>query len=117
MKTKPSPKTKTVKTRRVTPVRPKEIIDGASARIPNEVIEIFNHLIAKEWNGSSATIYQDTVVKAIVARLKIPRTEVFNRNYLDVERMYMEAGWCVYYDKPAYDETYDAHFIFSHKGI
>lgn len=37
---------------------------------------------------------------------------MLDREHLDVEDVYRAAGWEVTYDKPGYNETYDATFTF-----
>ena len=37
---------------------------------------------------------------------------LYEKHYLDVEDAYRKRGWIVDYDKPAYNETYDAFFEF-----
>ena len=46
---------------------------------------------------------------------KLKRADVFSNHWLDVEDIYREQGWNVEYDKPTYNETYDAYFVFSVK--
>lgn len=43
------------------------------------------------------------------------RGDVFERGYLDIEETYRKAGWSVVYDKPGYNETYDAFYTFTRK--
>lgn len=45
----------------------------------------------------------------------IDRETIFRRGYLNVEEAYREQGWSVVYDKPGYNETYDASFEFKVK--
>lgn len=97
---------------KVKPIGPKGLIKKRKNGIPNEVFEVFNELIAKKFNGESAVVYQDEVMKLLVAK-GLKREEVFEQHWLDVEDNYRSAGWDVEYDKPAYNETYEAHFIFS----
>jgi len=40
------------------------------------------------------------------------RSEIINNGWLNIEEAYRAADWEVEYDKPAYNETYRAHFIF-----
>lgn len=76
--------------------------------IPPEVFDVVNGLLAK-----SLTVMQNRVVEGVVARLGCKRQEVFDRGWLDFESAYQEAGWVVEYDKPGYNEGYEAHWRFS----
>lgn len=98
------------------PIKPSELGAKQTQALPDEVFDAFNELIAKEWNGSSATILQSAAVAKIAAKLDILKVEVFERRYLSIEEAYRLAGWIVEYDKPAYNESYEANFIFHKKG-
>jgi len=91
------------------PITPDEV----RKELPDEVVEIFNDLIKQNWNGHEAVVKQTEALTAITRRLEIEASEVFKRRLLDVEQAFREAGWKVEYDKPGWDETYDAFFRFS----
>lgn len=94
------------------PIKPSEVT-RALVDVPDFVIESFNELIQEEWNGSASKFTQDEVIEKIVSRGNITRYEIFEKGYLNVENFYRGAGWKVFYDKPAYSETYKAIFKFS----
>jgi len=98
------------------PIKPQEVQDRKSANIPEEVFEVFNDLITKNWNGSYAIIQQKDVVAAIVDRMNIDKSDVYQLHLLDVEPAYIKAGWNVEYDKPGYNETYEPLFKFTKKA-
>ena len=81
--------------------------------IPPEVFEVFNDLILKNWNGKQAKVCQKEVAVLVAVKLNITRDIVFDKNFLDIENNYRNAGWTVKYDKPAYDENYEAYFLFT----
>lgn len=95
----------------VGPISPAEI-EQRKIIFPKEVFETFNRLIADNWNGHSATVMQKEATKAIADVLNIPVSQIFNKGYLDIEEAYRAAGWHVQYDKPAFDESYEPHFVF-----
>jgi hypothetical protein len=95
------------------PIKPKDVDDAKSEKLPDEVIKVFNDLIVEEWNGYSATIVQNAAAKKISNSMGITLDEVYNRGLLDVEHVFRKAGWNVKYDKPGYNETYEATFEFS----
>lgn len=99
------------------PIKAQDVAKAKSASIPEEVFTAFNELIVKDWNGYSATVYQDSVVKLALEKLTaagqpIHRAQLFNSGWLDIEDSYRSTGWIVHYDKPGYNESYEAHFIF-----
>lgn len=95
------------------PIKPITPTEVASAKIPDEVIKAFNDLIVAEWDGYSAVIHQDEICTLVAERLKVKRQTVFANKWLDVEDIFRQAGWKVEYDKPGYNETYEATFTFS----
>lgn len=97
------------------PIRPKDVTARKAAQIPEEVFEVFNELIARDWNGYAATVRQDEVVRLLVER-GIDRARVFSEHMLDVEQAYRAVGWAVSYDRPAYNEEYPATFNFRKKS-
>jgi hypothetical protein len=95
-------------------IRPEDVVSQKRDSIPNEVIECFNELIVENYNGAYATVYQEDVVKRIVAK-GIGREKIFKNSWLDVEEIFEAEGWRVEYDKPGYCESYEAHFKFEAK--
>lgn len=98
----------------VLPIRPNAIPAARTAGIPDVVFEVFNQQIVDNFTGSRATVYQGTIVKALVEK-GLDRSEIYRRHWLDVEDFYRKAGWIVTYDKPGYNEDYEAYFIFKKK--
>lgn len=94
-------------------IKPSEVDKAREVAIPEEVLNVFNALIVKKWNGHSARFTQDVVVAELE---KIyDRQLIFDSHYLDVEPVYRKADWTVVYDKPAYCETYSANWTFTKK--
>ena len=94
------------------PIKPEDAPRLHAERIPPQVVEIFNELIAKNWNGRYAFVMQEDAVQLIVARMKVERRKIFDEGWLDVEYLFGTKGWKVEYDKPAYNESYDPRFTF-----
>lgn len=93
------------------PMSPAEAMELQVQQIPDEVFIAFNALIAQDLSNGRATVKQNDVV----ARLEgqgMNRREIYDRHWLDVEDSYRALGWKVLYDKPGYNETYDAFFEF-----
>lgn len=100
---------------KIKPITPNEIIEKRQSVIPDEVFEAFNELITQNFNGSSATVMQHDV-NARLKKKGVNIDKAYKNNWLDIEDIYREAGWEVTYDKPGYNETYDASFEFRKKG-
>ena len=92
---------------------PAEIESGRI--IPDYVFDIFNTLIAKSYANGQAKVMQNEVVAIICTMIGLTRQQVFNQRLLDVEQTYRAAGWTVVYDKPGYNEDYEAYFLFTKK--
>lgn len=100
----------------VRPITPDEVKAKKETNVPDEVIEAFNELLIK--NSSigvdSITIVQPDVV-ALMMEKGLNCGDIFTNHWLDVEDIYRAAGWYVEYDKPGYNECYDAKFIFKRR--
>lgn len=101
----------------VKPIKPEDIEKIKEAQIPNEVIEAFNDLITKNWDGTSSCVLQDDAINSIINKfghtdIKHMRKKIFDHGWLNIENIFRNAGWKVEYDKPAYCESYPASFKF-----
>lgn len=99
------------------PIRPSEIAEAKKKLIPPEIFEVVNELLVLRSTGgrSSINITQNEIIEKVLSKLNIDRTELFSNGYLNFEEAYREYGWEVYYDKPCYNESYDAFFKFTPK--
>jgi hypothetical protein len=94
------------------PITPADLQKAKNKNIPEEVFEVFNDLIAEDWNGYIATVLEKDAAKRIARSLKITTTLVYKRHFLGIENAYREAGWKVKYDKPSYCDDYEPFFTF-----
>ena len=99
----------------VKPITPKEALKLKASTFPDGVIEAFNEVIAKNLDQGYSTFKQKEVLKAIALKMGATQDATCENGWLDVEDIYRKAGWVVEYDKPAYNESYDATFTFSTK--
>lgn len=97
--------------REIKPIGPEQAEQLRMEQFPGEVLEVFNALIAKNMVRGRAVIRQDDAVRALVAR-GMNEGKIFQDGLLDVEDMYRQAGWKVTYDKPGYNESGNAYFVF-----
>lgn len=97
---------------KVKPISPTEV----EPFIPDFVIEAFNSLIQKNWNGVEAKVLQAEVVNTISSDdptdPRPSRQHIFDNHWLDVEDIYRKAGWKVTYVRASYFERHDAYFLF-----
>lgn len=101
--------------KKVAPIKPSEVAKRKQETMPDAVLESFNELIAEDFSNGSATVIQKKVVALMIAK-GLKRDDIFDKGWLDVEGIYRKAGWKVEYDKPGFNESYEAKFIFSSKG-
>ena len=97
------------------PITPQEQAAQTTHQIPDEVFECVNAALLTEGSGRRLVVYQDDIVKKLTEEGTLDRREIFEKHWLDFEPAYREAGWYVSYDKPAYNESYRAHWVFSRK--
>jgi hypothetical protein len=96
----------------IQPIRPDQVAESKKASMPDAVMESFNEEIASKFSGNRSVVMQNEVIARIVAR-GYQRQEIFANHWLDVEDIYRAAGWNVEYDKPGYNEDYEANFTFT----
>lgn len=102
------------------PITPEKIEQIKIHEMPEAIIQATNELIVRKWNGTSATIKVNEIVEQYF-RIKgtdpedngRERRELFENHHLDIEPAYRHAGWCVEFDKPGYNESYDSYFVFT----
>lgn len=98
------------------PISPDEVVNLKCNQIPDFVIEAFNKCIAENYLSNRSEFEQNRVIKEILnltpSDMYVDRDMIFKNKWLDVEDIYRDAGWTVRYDKPGYNESYEASFIF-----
>lgn len=95
---------------KVKPITPDEVVDAKVDAVPDEVFSAFNELIGRNWNGFAAKVVQAEVRALIIS--KLGEGVAFRYEWLDVESVYRKAGWNVQYDRPGYNESYAAFYVF-----
>jgi hypothetical protein len=108
----------------VKPISPQKAQEAKAFSIPEYVIAAVNELLVKKVhptaNVQHVVLKQDTVVEAIIAKaaeggLDVTAQYLFDEHYLDFEALFSSAGWRVVYDKPGYNESYEAFWKFDSK--
>lgn len=96
------------------PIRPSEVLGAKTSSVPEDVFEAFNELIIENWSGVVAIIRQEKIIERIKFKMPgVSRAQIFDRGWLDIEDAYRAEGWKVDYDRPAYNESYEASFRFA----
>ena len=106
----------------IKPITPKEASKSLHTKIEPEMIQAFNELITENLSSGSARFTQDEVQKRYLkikgltgAAAQKEMRRVYDNHLMDAEPLFRKAGWSVYFDKPGYNESYDASFKFSIK--
>lgn len=105
----------------IKPITPSEAKTKALGNIPDFVIEAFNNKISQNLDSQgNAKVLQNQVIGEIMycaneRNIEVTREEIFAKRWLDVEKLFSDNGWIVKYDKPGYNESYEAYFNFSTK--
>lgn len=98
------------------PYSPTEAALAKQTVLPAAVINAVNELLAKNYDGQRAVIKQKDIVGTIISQLDTTEREMLAKNWLNIEPLYELYGWKVSYDKPGYNESYDATFTFERKA-
>lgn len=99
----------------VTPISPKEAREQVLSSVPDEVIESFNILIVKNLRNGRSTVMLEEVANLIASKLNIATATVERRGYLDIEPLFIQAGWIVKFEKPDRGEEYLSFYMFTEK--
>ena len=100
----------------VGPITPDDVVEAKEKIVPPAVFQAFNQLISEKWDGHHSKVLQHEAVALILSlmpELNGNDTLLVTKGWLDIEPVYRRAGWKVEYDKPAYNESYRAFFVFS----
>jgi len=100
-------------TKIICPITPSEVVQEQLRDLPDAVIEVFNQLITQDYDegDGAATVKQDDVVALLVTK-GFERRDIFDRGWLNIEKVYRSAGWKVTFDKPGFSESYPATYEF-----
>ena len=110
----------------VKPITPDEAARDKINSIPVFVIHAVNQLLTERMNASChINIGQDEIIERAMMIGREHRTapgnmtkQIFFQNgWLEIEKIYEKAGWSVTYDKPAFNESYSACFIFTREQL
>ena len=102
---------------KVKPMGPDDDRLKGENRLPWFVLEAFNDLLIRKWDGQRALIYQSEAIDEIMKHT-VPepdgytRQDIFTNNWLNVEQAYREAGWWVGFDKKDPGSTTESSWSF-----
>lgn len=98
------------------PFTPKQALAAANAgTIPEQVFDAFNAFLSdRAGDAPSGIMVKQDEVLALLAKAwpQTKRHVYFEKGWLDVEAAYRKAGWRVTFDKPGYNESGGAFWVF-----
>lgn len=96
------------------PIKPSDISEYKKKNAPAEVIEAWNKVIERNFKANRYSQFTlDELVDEISSATGESRRSMLDKGWLDLEEIYIEAGWQVKFDKPGYNEFYAANFTFT----
>jgi hypothetical protein len=98
----------------VKPIRPIDLAEQLSKTVPDGVVEAWNEIIAEKFLGGVSTFTVNELTSRICENMMCDTQTVLKKGWLNLEPLFEKAGWSVEYDKPGFDESYAAKFIFTH---
>ena len=102
----------------IKPFSPQEAL--AAKEVPDAVFTEVNKLLV-ERIGNSRYVYftlkelTDRILAHFPDAAKEIREKMITERWLDFESLYQAQGWEVEYDRPGYNESYEANFKFTAK--
>ena len=106
----------------IKPIKPSEVLTEKAKTIPDAMIQAVNEMIAKNWNGRSATVRKDDLLERYFkisgkTNNRENRDKLYDDHALDFEDFYRKEGWKVKYDSPTYgDSDFEPYFEFTVKN-
>lgn len=84
--------------------------------MPAAVINAVNELLTEHYESYSINLLKDDIIDRIIELdPKLDRQIIIDKNYLDFENIFREAGWNVEYNSPDYTESFPQSFTFKQK--
>lgn len=102
----------------VKPITPHEAFNDFEKSFPPFVFEAVNNCINRHCFGKKSFTIKQKAIEEEMIKLAPEGTTVqdlHDKHWLDFEDAYRKAGWVVNYDKPGYNESYEAYFDFKIK--
>lgn len=103
------------------PLTPDEVQTLHHKNIPSEVIEAINELLVLKYRRPllDIRITQREIIDAAQIKfqsmIKRSTNEIFENGWMDFEPVFRNNGWDVSYDRPGWNESYEAFYLFSRK--
>lgn len=102
---------------KIQPINPNEIISEKVKIIPDQVIRVFNELIARNWNKDKSIVFTNEAVEFIKFLTGASKDTIIQNHWLDVEPLYRENGYEVTYHESQGNESFPSYYEFRKKSL
>lgn len=95
------------------PLTPSQVIETVRKNklnnIPDDIVEVYNELIVKYWDGTGATIPKQEVISEIMKKYKLETSQtIFDEGWLNIELLFQPYGWNIKSHNGVYhDSTFE----------
>jgi hypothetical protein len=106
----------------IKPIKPNEVLTLKVKTVPDAIFQATNEMIAKNWNGISATIRKEDLLNKYFkikgqTNDRANRDKLYDDHALDFEDFYRKEGWNVNYESPSYgDSDFEPYWEFKVKN-
>ncbi|MBQ7824230.1 MAG: acyl-CoA thioesterase [Bacteroidaceae bacterium] len=97
---------------KVQPINPNEIINEKIKAIPDQVIRVFNELIARNWNNDRSIVFANEAIEFIKFLTGASKDTIIQNHWLDVEPLYKKNGYEVTYHESQADQYFPSYYEF-----
>ena len=94
---------------------PDEMIKHWEQALPDAVVETFNELLAKKFNGTSAMVTEKELLSSLLEKGMQAKVVNEQRWLSQTKELYQTRGWKIYFKSPGWDDNFDSYFHFSIK--
>lgn len=97
---------------KVQPINPNEIVNEKIKAIPDQVIRVFNELIARNWNNDRSIVFTNEAVEFIKFLTGASKDTIIQNHWLDIEPIYTANGYEVTYNEASGNESFPSYYEF-----
>jgi hypothetical protein len=94
-------------------IAPEEMVKAWQQALPDEVVETFNEMLMKQFNGKTASIPEQVLLFELEKKNVSSRTVLEQRWLTQTMELYKERGWKVVYKDYGGSDEYVMCFDFS----
>lgn len=97
---------------KIQPINPNEIIEEKVRAIPEQVVRVFNELIARNWSNDKAIVFANDAIEFIKFLTGASKDTIIQNHWLDIEPLYRKGGYDVTYFESKGLDAFPSYFEF-----